>query len=50
MAIHGNEEIMPFAIERAQELGFDLMTMIEASMVPCKQELRDLCDPKVCEH
>ena len=41
---------MPFAIERAQELGFDLMTMIEASMVPCKQELRNLCDPQVCEH
>ena len=41
---------MPFATERAKELGFDLVATVEKDMVPCKRELRDLCDPKVCEH
>ena len=38
------------AMKRARELGFDAVSQVTADMVPCKKELRELCDPKECIH
>ena len=41
---------MSSALERARELGFDLVALVESSMIPCRRELRDLCNPQSCNH